>query len=246
LKIRSREPELIDLGSQYYTQEEYDNCLYQIGRIGKYLGANNAMLTHSTRIASSLPGFASSFAGHGRVTGGNINSILDVGCGGGYFTAQLAKKFKNIQVTGIDINPDAITHSQTRNPRLNNLKFELRNTPELNEPPKSYDIVTATLVCHHLSDEEIIDFLKRAKLVARKNIIINDLQRNRIAYFFALIIMPIFFKNRLVENDSLLSIKKSFTYNDWIYYLYNAGIKPEDYMISWHWPFRWIIKININ
>ncbi|MDR3647263.1 MAG: methyltransferase domain-containing protein [Candidatus Babeliales bacterium] len=224
MKIRSRQPELIDLGSEHYTQHEYNHCLYQLGRIGKYLGANNAIL-------KTFP--------H------NINSILDVGCGGGYFAMQLALKFKNAQVTGIDLNSDAITHAIKQNAHLNNIKFLLSKTPELNEPEKSYDIVTATLVCHHLSDEEIIDFLKRAKVVARKNIIINDLQRSRVSYFFASIIMPLFFNNRLVKNDSLLSIKKAFTYSDWIFYLKAAGISPSNYSIRWHWPFRWIIKINV-
>ncbi len=227
MKIRSREPELIDLGREYYTQKEYNNCLYQLGRIGKYFGANNAMLKIFRRLQYE------------------ISNILDVGCGGGFFANQLAINFKNSKVTGIDINPDAIEYAKKIN-KLNNLKFELKTTPELNELPKSYDIVTATLVCHHLSDQEIVDFLKRAKLVARKNIIINDLQRSKLSYIGALILMPLFFNNRLIKNDSLLSIKKSFTYSDWIYYLYNAGFKTEDYIIKWYWPFRWIVKVDIN
>lgn len=226
MKIRSREPEFIDLGSGHYTTQEYHDCLYQLGRIGKYLGANKAIL----KTFNTLPY--------------QIHSILDVGCGGGAFARQLAENFKNTQITGIDINPQAIELAQKCNGDLKNLKFELRTTPELNEPPKSYDIVTATLVCHHLSDEQIIDFLKRAKLVARKCIIINDLQRSRLSYFGASILMPLFFPNRLVKNDSLLSIKKSFTYSDWIYYLKSADVDPKNYSISWHWPFRWIVKIN--
>lgn len=228
MKIRSREPELIDLGLPYYTHTEYHHCLYQLGRIGKYLGANNLIIKTFTTLPYK------------------IDSILDVGCGGGYFTRQLAQTFIQANVIGIDINPTAIEHAQENNANLKNIRFQLRITPELNEPPKSADIVTATLVCHHLSDEEIIDFLKRAKSVARKNIIINDLHRHWISYYFAKIVMPIFFANRLIENDSLLSIKKSFTYNDWIYYLYNAGFKSNDYSIFWHWSFRWIIKVNIN
>lgn len=230
MKIRSREPEFIDLGSDHYTQEEYYDCLYQLGRIGNYLGNNKKML----KIFAKLPY--------------KIDSILDVGCGGGLFALQIAEQFKNSKVIGIDLSLQAINYAnqQKLQNNINNLEYQISKTPELNEAAKSFDIVTATLVCHHLSDSQIIDFLKRAKIVARKNIIINDLHRNIISYLGATILIPLFFNNRLVKNDSLLSIKKSFIRSDWVYYLNSAGFKAQDYSITWHWPFRWIIKVNIK
>ena len=234
LKKRSYEPELMDMGTQFYTETEYNECLYQLDCIGKYSGNNTKML----KTFSSLPY--------------KINSILDVGCGGGLFTLQLAKKFSSAKVYDTDISIQAIDYAknqqkkfQENNLPLNNLNFELRTNCELIEPEKSFDIVTSSLVCHHLSDESIVDFLKRAAKVAKKTIIINDLNRHWLAYVGCSIIMPMFSKNKLILKDSLLSIKKSFTYDEWINYLQQAGFKKENYKISWHWPFRWIIKVDV-
>jgi len=58
--------------------------------------------------------------------------------------------------------------------------------------------------------------------------------------------MPIFFPNRLVRNDSALSIKKSFRRRDWVIFLKQAKINEQDYKIVWCWPFRWIIEIDIK
>lgn len=230
MKKRSHEPELMDLGSQFYTIEEYRDCLKQLGRIGKYLGGDRATL----QAFKSLP-----YA---------FDSVLDVGCGGGIFTLRLAQMFPKARIVGIDIAHEAISYAQERLHEVsaNNIKFLLRTDPQLNEPPKSYDIVTATLVCHHFNDDMLIDFLKRARNVARKAIILNDLHRHWLAYVSFAGIGPLFFRNRLVQYDSLLSIKKAFTRKDWIEYLTRAGFSSGHYKIVWKWPFRWIITVDVR
>lgn len=226
MKRRSLEPEIMDLGPQFYTIEEYNDCLLQLGRIGKYLGTDKIML----KMFDQLPF--------------EIDSILDVGCGGGSFTSQLASNFIRTNVLGIDISGYAIDYAKNNYSR-DNLKFELRNDPGLNEVEKSFDIVTTTLVLHHLSDDQIIEFFKKSALIARKAIIINDLHRHWLSYTGCSIIMPLFFPNRLTINDSLLSIKKSFRHDELKSYLDKAGFSSKNYTISWHWPFRWIVKVML-
>lgn len=226
---RSYKPELIDLGTSYYTHEEYEDCLHQLSRIGRFLGANKATLEAFHKVK-------------------NTQSILDVGCGGGHFTMQLAKQFPKVQVTGIDISLPAIELAQKAlaKTQMRNIKFEIPPSPQLMLPSNSFDVVTFTLVCHHLNDEQLIDFLKRSYRVAKKSIIINDLHRHWIAYMgFALIAGP-FFSNRLIFHDGLLSIKRAFKKDDWINYLKAAEIPLEQCSITWHWPFRWLVCINTS
>lgn len=225
MKFRSEKKELIDLGSEFYTAQEYDDCLKKLGDVGRFLGGNSAGLSAFNQLKIKP------------------QSILDVGCGGGYFTNILAKKFPQAKVTGIDYSSKAIEHAKKHNSP--NLSFHVPTTLELNIPEKSVDIITATLVCHHMNDTELIDFLKRAKTSARKKVIINDLHRHPIAYFFYGLIAPILFRNRLITHDGLISIKRSFTKNEWVSYLKKAGFNKDQYTIKWKFPFRWIITINL-
>ncbi len=226
---RIHTPELIDLGPPHYTQEEYSDCLHQLGRIGKYLGGNRATLWGFNTLSKSP------------------QSILDVGCGGGQFTIQLAKYYPNARVKGIDISADAIQFAQQKLSQeplpLPNITFTIPSTPELNEPDKSYDVVTATLVCHHLSDEAIIQFLKKSTLVAKQAVIINDLHRHPLARLSFSLISPLCFPNRLIAHDGLLSIQRAFTKKNWISYLQQADIPSHAYSLTWHWAFRWILII---
>lgn len=224
---RSNELELLDLGPSYYSQEDYEDCLHQLGRIGHYLGGNKATVQAFQKLSKP-------------------HSILDVGCGGGQFTIQLAKQFPEAQVVGIDTSSQAIEFAQNRLSETvsKNVRFEIPSSAELSFPPNSFDVVTTTLVCHHLKDKELIDFLKRSYQVANKAIIINDLHRNWFAYIGFALISRLFFSNRLILNDGLVSIKRAFKKQDWIDYLNAAEIPLENCSITWHWAFRWILYID--
>jgi 2-polyprenyl-3-methyl-5-hydroxy-6-metoxy-1,4-benzoquinol methylase len=225
---RATTPELIDLGSTHYSAEEYNGCLVQLGRIGSLLGGDRATFWAFDQLPV-LP-----------------NSILDVGCGGGQLTIQLAKKYPNARVKGIDLSSDAIAFAKNQlkheSPSVQ-VEFSVPPTAQLEGLHHEFDIVTSTLVCHHLTDDDIVDFLKRSVLVAKKAVIINDLHRHPLASLGFFILTP-FFRNRLIYHDGLLSIKRAFTRTDWENYLCLAGIPSQAWSLTWHWAFRWILVID--
>lgn len=222
---RSNQLELIDLGSNYYTLEEYHHCLSQLGRIGHLLGGDRATFAAFKKLPS-VP-----------------QSILDVGCGGGFFTLKLAKKYPQAKIIGTDLSAQAIAFAKSHSP-LPNVEFIVPSRAELDFASKSVDVVTSTLVCHHLTDHQLVDFLKRACRVAKKAVIFNDLHRHFLATASFALIAPLAFRNRLIFHDGLLSIQRAFTKKDWIHLLKKADIPSSCYSIHWHWAFRWIIFIN--
>jgi 2-polyprenyl-3-methyl-5-hydroxy-6-metoxy-1,4-benzoquinol methylase len=225
--FRSYEPELIDLG--LYSKAEYEDCLFKLDRVGRWLGGDHATFKALKNMDHPL-------------------SILDVGCGGGLFTIRLAQQYPHAKVVGIDLNPHAIEFAQQQlslmpNPPKN-ICFEHRTQPKLEEPNKSYDVLISTLVCHHLDDHNLIDFIHRACRTAKKGVILNDLHRHPIASLLFKIVSPLFFRNRLVLHDGPLSIDRAFARSDWIYYLDRAQLTPSQYSIHWRWAFRWLVEIN--
>jgi 2-polyprenyl-3-methyl-5-hydroxy-6-metoxy-1,4-benzoquinol methylase len=124
---------------------------------------------------------------------------------------------------------------------IKNLSFECGDFKDINS---SFDVVTSTLVCHHLGDEEIVLFLKKASVNANQAVIINDLHRHWIACQLFALSAPLLFKNRLISHDGLISIQRSFIRKDWESYLTSAKIAPASWSINWFWAFRWIVMIN--
>lgn len=224
MKKRSNQLEIIDLGPDYYQKEEYYECLRHMCQINNLLGGTRATI-NSIKNLKIKP-----------------VSILDVGCGGGGLTAQIAQTFIDAKVTGIDLSEEAIAYAREQH-NLINLEFLKVSTPELMQEDKSYDVVTATLVCHHLSDEQIVNFLKKAVQVARHAVVINDLHRSWFAYFGFKVISYILFRNRLTQADGALSVKRAFTRKELVNSLASAGFDSSQYKIAWFPMFRWVLTI---
>lgn len=78
-------------------------------------------------------------------------SLLDVGCGPGTITADLAARVTPGPVTGIDAAAGIIDHARAAH-TLDNLRFEVGNCYDLSFPDHSSDIVHAHQVLQHLGD----------------------------------------------------------------------------------------------
>ncbi|ARB91254.1 methyltransferase [Legionella longbeachae] len=228
LTKRSKEKELIDLGQDYYTPQEYIHSLKQLFKINKLMG----IFKHTVHVLKQF----------------SPNAVLvDVGCGGGLFLINLYKYYPGMHLLGLDVSKEAIQLAQDE---LNNwlpsdethfIEFQIQQQPELDLSLNSVDIIVLNLVCHHLDDNELVQFLYKANKAVRHAIIINDLQRSFIAYWFYKIISPIFFKNRLITHDGLISIQKGFTRKELKTIVKQAKI--HNYRIKWHFPFWWSILI---
>ena len=228
LPHRSQEKELLDLGSEYYTKEEYAHCLQQLFKINQISGIFN----HTVKLLKQFP---------------NNISLADIGCGGGLFLLHLSKKYPEMQLLGIDISEEAIQLAQNElelwnknnlNPKVT---FQLQQAEEFKLTKESIDIILLTFVCHHFEDKDLIEFLKKAVNAMRTALIINDLHRNTIAYWFYKIFSPILFKNRLITHDGLISIRRSFTRKELHSLLQKADIN--NYKIKWCFPFRWSVIV---
>ncbi|MGA8163986.1 MAG: methyltransferase domain-containing protein [Waddliaceae bacterium] len=224
MKQRSTQPEWLDTKG-YDSLEEYHDCLEKLDRVGRWLSGDRATF----KALAAFP---------------QAKTVLDVGCGGGFFAYKLAKKHPHLEVTGIDTNPDAIAFANTLSPPLSNLSFEVRSRPQLAEPANRFDIIMTTLVCHHMKDEELTQFLRQAFDLARQGVVINDLHRHIVPYHAFKMLAPIFFRNRIVQHDGPLSIQRAFTRADWLSYLHSAGIPEHYYNIQWRWAFRWVVIIR--
>jgi 2-polyprenyl-3-methyl-5-hydroxy-6-metoxy-1,4-benzoquinol methylase len=227
---RSKEKELIDLGPGYYTAKEYKHCLKMLFKINRLLGIFSHTLKQLKRLTKDT-------------TSITTPSVLDIGCGGGLFLLNLSKHLPNINYLGMDISADAIHIAQqeliswqTKHP-CTQVAFQLQNLQH-SLPENMSDIILTTLVCHHLTDDELVVFLQDVHRAARQTVIINDLHRHPFAERLYKLISPLF-RNRLISHDGLISIRRGFNRNEWISLLNKAEIK--NYQIKWHFPFRWSV-----
>ena len=222
---RVQASEFMDLGPAYYTSQEWNDMLYKLGTINTLL-LGNYFIYRAIDTLTPKP-----------------SSIIDVGCGAGRSTLKIALRYPAATVVGIDIDQRCIERAQTIHPdKPANLNFELQKELSLQLPEKSYDVVLCMLVCHHMSDDEIIEFISHARRAAKRCVIISDLHRHPLAIAGYSLLAPLF-NNRLILYDGLISILKSFTRQDWHYYCKQAHVPETHYRISWNPAFRFTVMI---
>ncbi len=81
-----------------------------------------------------------------------INSILDVGCGDGKITAEMARSIPHGFVMGIDISPSMIEAANRSFPDQKNLIFRNQDASALNLDLK-FDLVTSFTVLHWVLEQ---------------------------------------------------------------------------------------------
>ena len=188
-----------------------------------------------------LGGYAITFNAMDKVISPDSPStvVVDIGCGGGDTLKELhgwgLRKNKMLQLHGIDILPGCISYSQKNVSTTTGVRFfcdDYRNA--IRHVPR-FDILHASLFCHHLSNDEITELIRFA-LDNKVILIINDLERNPVAYYSIKMLTKLFSSSPLVKNDAPLSVLRGFKKYEWRNLLQNSGAKK--YTIKNRWAFR--------
>lgn len=178
--------------------------------------------------------------------------ILDVGCADGEIAFELSRLLAgriDYVLTGWDMSSVAITSAQDRleqqtDQAAQSLRFEVRNLfDELatmrGEPP--FDLVYCTLLLHHFSDEDAVGILSAMRRLARRAVIVDDLQRTHLGWWLAAAGCRILSRSPVVHFDGPQSVRAAFSCDEALHLARKAGWEnptlrrhwPERYMLSW-------------
>jgi len=99
----------------------------------------------------------------GMLTSGLVSDarVLEIGCGTGYFTKELAKSGAGI--TAIDISPDLLDIARKEVP-TDNVTFQVANAYSLDFSDDNFDYIVGSSVLHHLEvDKALFEFYRVLK-----------------------------------------------------------------------------------
>ncbi len=139
-------------------------------------------------------------------------SILDVGAGTGDANRLLLRwadlRRIHLHVTLLDLHPDTCTLAADY--YRNEPRITVQQGSLFALPPRSVDIVTASLVAHHFPAVQVPVVVQKLAQTARLGVVINDLQRHRLAWLGIWLLTHAFPCNRIVRHDAPLSVRRGF------------------------------------
>lgn len=213
--------------------EELRHTLQDLENVNSWLGGNAITKTGIKNL---------------NVSKSEVIKIMDIGCGNGAILRELSiwgsKNGYQFELIGVDANSHAIEIAEELSTDFPNVNFLTMNIFSEDFRNMKFDILLCTLTLHHFKDSQIPELLHQLYEQSNIGVVINDLQRSKLAYILFQAFCAVFVNNEIARKDGLISILRGFKMPDIRKYM--NTIKVKSYTVTWKWAFRylWVIEKN--
>jgi SAM-dependent methyltransferase len=219
--------QLTELMDEPCSRDELRACLRDLSRLNRWFLAYRPLLDWLGTVAPSI----SERPLH----------ILDVACGYGDGLRRIEHwahaNAIAVELTGLDLNPDAIAIAAEATPSTSAIRWLASDIFSF-QPDKPVHLVVSSLFTHHLTEPQVICFVKWMESNAQLGWFINDLSRAAVPYHLLRIFSKLAGLHHFVQHDGPVSIARSFIPDDWRRICAAAGLHPSDVSIQPVWPAR--------
>jgi 2-polyprenyl-3-methyl-5-hydroxy-6-metoxy-1,4-benzoquinol methylase len=220
LTARATTPERMD--DDALAADVYTRVLNDLARVNTVTRARPPTLAWLARASAGLDAF----------------SLIDIGFGQGDMLRAIAKwaarAGKRARLTGYDLNAKSAPVARAAAGGLE-IDFVTGDARGAERP----DFIISSLVAHHMSDDELIQFLRWMDGAAARGWLINDLHRHWLAHRGYQVLSAFLGVHEIVRHDGALSVRRAFTRAEWRRLLDAAGVKAR---VRWHLPFRYTVS----
>ena len=223
LRRRVRDEEQMDDPS--LDPKVYDEVLKGLGRVNAWTLAARPTLSFLARATRGRGGF----------------SLLDVGSGEGGMLRTIAKWARRrglaARLTGVDLNPKSEGAARAKTPGDLAIAYRTGDYRDLGR----FDFVISSLVAHHMTDDQLLDFLRWMEANSDRGWFVNDLHRHGFAWLGFPLLATLLRVHRIVREDGRLSIARAFRPADWRSILAEAGV-TDGVRVRRYFPFRLCVE----
>ena len=190
-------PEMLD----HVSPEEARPNLQDLVRINRYFGGHSVILKTLNQAARPSDAF----------------SLLDIGAASGDTARTIQAAFPSASVVSLDYHETNL--SAAPYPKV------LGDAFRLPFPPNSFDYVLCSLFLHHFQDEQVVDLLRSFHAIARKALVVCDLERHIVPYLFLPATRLLFGWHKITVHDGIISVRAAFKREELDQLARKAGIK---------------------
>jgi 2-polyprenyl-3-methyl-5-hydroxy-6-metoxy-1,4-benzoquinol methylase len=225
----SHRANLVEMMEQPCSYEELRACLHDIARVNRLTFAYRPTISWMEELIAAHP-----------PQPGPLR-VVDVGCGDGDMLRRIhawaARRGVSVSLTGIDLNPDAIRAAREATPPALEINWIVGDAL-VHAAVGDIDVVICSLLTHHLTDPQVVQFLQWAEQTTRCGWFVNDLHRQTVPYHLFRLWARFTNWHRFVKNDGAVSIRRSFVAEDWLRLCAAAGLDAKTVLIKEYRPAR--------
>jgi SAM-dependent methyltransferase len=149
-------------------------------------------------------------------------TVLDIGAASGDTAAMIRRFYPKASITSLDNN--AVNLEAAPRPKVIGDAFRLPFAPG------TFDYVICSLFLHHFSDEQVVTLLRSFYSMAVRALLVSDLERHILPYWFLPATKRIFRWNDVTVHDGQISVRAGFRVGELIELARKAGIANAEAM----------------
>jgi SAM-dependent methyltransferase len=221
---RSAEKELMDLPGK--PRDLFVDDLRNLRRFNRYLNGRRSVMKGLAKVVETY-----------KLT---RLSILDVGTGSGDIPRAIVewgrKKGVLVEVVALELDAIAAQEAQAQTREYSEIAVIRGDGANAPFSTGAFDVLIASQLLHHFSEQAILTQLKSWSHLARTAIIVSDLIRHPVAYHGIRVMSRMLSNNVMTRVDAPLSVQKAFTLREWRELFQLAGVGP--FQMFRTFPFR--------
>lgn len=229
---RIYEEEMLDAGEG--TDKDVAHSLSDLRRINRFLGGRKVILR---ALADCLHDGSPKEL-----------SLLDVGTGSADIpmavSADCRRRGLQSFIAAVDISERNLRVSRARLNVSADINLVQADSMKLPFATRSFDFVTASLFLHHFRDEDVERLLADFGRIAKRAVIVNDLVRNLVPYYFTRVSGPLLAWSFLTRNDAPVSVLRGFTPDEMRNLASRAGLR--NVQIRRSFPYRLSLVADVS
>jgi 2-polyprenyl-3-methyl-5-hydroxy-6-metoxy-1,4-benzoquinol methylase len=144
-------------------------------------------------------------------------SLLDVGAASGDMGACIRRRYPLAQVTSLDYVESHLARAAGPKVVADAFRLPFRTG--------SFDFVFCSLFLHHFENEQIVALLGQFGGIARRAVLVIDLERHPIPYYFIAWSRPLLDWDPVTVHDGAISVEAAFRPNELADLARRAGLK---------------------
>ncbi|NCP23021.1 MAG: methyltransferase domain-containing protein [Erythrobacter sp.] len=178
-----------------------------------------------------------------RAVGGRKSfRLLDVGFGDGDMLRAIRswadRRGIEAELVGIDLNSRSVAAARERTPSAMAIDYRTGDYADL--AGERWDCVVSSLVAHHMTRDQLVQFLRFMDREARRGWFVNDLRRSRFAWLGYPLLARLMRWHPIVRHDGRLSIARSYRREEWAPILSSAAVEGAE--VKRVFPFRLCVE----
>jgi len=169
--------------------------------------------------------------------------LLDVGFGAGDMLRDIGrwarKRGIGAALVGVDLNPRSAAIARAADRTDLDIQYL---TGDYHDVPGPFDFIVSSQVTHHMTDDQLREFIRHMEQHSKRGWLISDLHRHRFSHAGFPLLARLMRVHRIVREDGTLSIARSFRPAEWQSILADAGISADQVSIVRRFPFRLCVE----